>query len=33
MLFAAMWIDLEMIVLSEVSQKRKTNNTSLVCRI
>ena len=31
--FAATWIDSDMIVVSEVSQKRKTNNTSLVCRI
>ena len=30
--FIAPWIDLEIIILSEVSQ-RKTNTISLICRI
>ena len=33
MLFTATWIDLEMIILSEVSQKDKHRMKSLICRI
>ena len=31
--FAATWMDLEMIILSEISQKDKYHMTSLVCGI
>ena len=32
MAFSATWMDLEIIILSEV-RKRKTNTISLICRI